>query len=134
MTQDPEQDLAAFVAAAGLGWTEGANLFTGEVRAVGPGVPAEAVFIEALGEEPPEPYLGAGDAYPCEVDFTVRGAPGNREGARQKARALMAALHRATIAGYTIVLLADTLPEHMGMDPVTQCHEYTFSLTLQWEA
>jgi hypothetical protein len=132
MTQNPETDVAAFLAGAGLGLTLGTNLFKGGVLAQGLGVPAEAVFVEAQGGgERPEPYLGAGDMWPTEVEITVRGPAGNRATAHATARTLLETLHRATISGYVMVLAEEGEPEHMEADEA-QCHEYTFSIILQW--
>lgn len=133
MTQDPQLDVATFLAAAGLNLTLGTNLFTGEVLAVSSSVPAESVFVEAQRGERPRPYLGAGNMWPVEVDITVRGPAGNREAARLRARAIRDALHRAAISGYVIVLSVDAEPEHVGADDA-ECHEYTFTLTLEWSA
>lgn len=134
MTQDPETDIAAYLATAvGLELTLGTNLRKGEVLAVSSTVPAECVFVEVQSTEAPEPYLGAGDYWTAEADITVRGPSGNREAARLRARAILEALHRATIPGYVRVVADDSEPEHLGADEA-QCHEYTFTLTLEWSA
>jgi hypothetical protein len=133
MTQDPEVDIPAYMASAGLSLVLGTNLFRGEVLAQGRGVPAEAVFVEVQSSQPPDPFLGSGDYWSAEVDVTVRGAAGAREAARLRARAILHALQRAAITGYVRVVAEDTEPEHLGADEA-QCHEYALSITVEWSA
>lgn len=129
--------MAAHIASLSLTYASvavalGTNLFRGEVQAVGNGVPAAAVFVQALSGPPPEAFLGAMDEWEAEVEVTVRSAPGEREQARTFARGLLARLNRATISGYTRVVSEDTEPEWLERDE-GDMHEYVFSITLEWE-
>lgn len=136
-TQDPQVDVAAHILTLGLSYAGaalalGTNLFRGEVQAVGNGVPGAAIFVQALPGGSPEPYLGALDKWEAEVEVTVRSNPGEREEARAFARELLARLHRATIAGYISCVAEETEPEWQEQDE-GDCHEYVFSITLEWE-
>jgi hypothetical protein len=135
--KDPQVDVAAYIITLGLSYEGvalalGTNLFRGEVQAVGNGVPSAAIFVQALTGDPPEGFLGAEDEWTVEVEVTVRSNPGQREDARAFARGLLARLHRAPITGYTLVVAEDSEPEWVEADE-SDCHEYTFSITVEWE-
>jgi hypothetical protein len=137
MTQDPQSDVAAFLADE-LSRTVGTDLFTGAVLAVGEGVPTDAIFVEAQPGEAPDPVLGASQSeWEAEVEVTVRGAPGDPEGPRVLARSVRDALHLANARGgltsYTLVTCDDSEPEYLEADQ-QQCHEYAVSFTLRWVA
>lgn len=130
-------DVAAYLLTLGLSYEGtalalGANVFRGEVQAVGNGVPPAAIFVQALPGGSPEPYLGALDVWEAEVEVTVRSNPGQREDARTFARGLLARLHRAPITGYISCVVEETEPEWQEQDEA-ECHEYVFSITLEWE-
>lgn len=117
----------------GVALALGTNLFRGEVQAVGNGVPPAAVFVQALPGTPPEAFLGAASTeWEAEVEITVRSNPGQREDARAFARGLLARLHCAAITGYTRVVAEDSEPEWQEQDEA-ECHEYVFSITVEWE-
>jgi hypothetical protein len=137
MTQDPQTDVAAFLATA-LGRTLGTNLFAGPVLAVGEGVPPDAIFVEAQPGEAPDPVLGASQSeWEAEVEITVRGSPGDPEGPRAVARSVRDEVHLANARGgltsYTLVTCDDSEPEYLEADQ-QQCHEYAVSFTLRWVA
>jgi len=137
-SKDPQVDVAAYIVTLGLTYAGASlalatNVFRGEVQAVGNGTPSAAVFVQALQGDPPQAFLGAGTTeWAAEVEITVRSAPGEREAARAFARGLLARLHCAAISGYTRVVAEDTEPEWVEQDE-GGCHEYQFSLTLEWE-
>jgi hypothetical protein len=132
-TQNPEVDVAAFYASAELGLTLGTNLFRGKVLAVGQGVPAAALFVEGQDAEPPQPFLGTGTSYwTGDVDVTARGPPGDRRAAFDAARAALQAFHLATLPGYVRVVSLSSLPRWVEEDEAG-CHEYRFTLSLEWE-
>lgn len=129
---NPEEDVATFLAAAGLGLTLGANLFTGPVLAVGTGVPASAVFCINAPAERPEPFAGSGTStYAADVEVTIRGAPDARGPARALAASIIEALQMATLSGYHLVLVVDSVPEYVKKDQ-QGCHEYAVAVTVEW--
>lgn len=132
MTQDPTVDVAAHLAAAGLDLTLGTNLFMGPVRAQSADVPAAAVFVHAQGGEGPEPYLGAGaSTWEVEVEVTVRAEAQDFNGGRTRARAIIQAVHLATVAGYYSVRSEDAEPDYLEADDAG-CHEWAVAFTVAW--
>lgn len=117
MLKDVAADLAAQLEGAGLGLTEGTNLFVGEIPADETTTPGKAVFlIEAGGTN--EPLLGgqrAGIAEPV-VQARVRGDREGFQAGDQFARDVFAALHLTQPTGYISVQAREARPFYLGSD------------------
>lgn len=134
MTQDPTQDVATHLASAGLSLTVGTNLFMGPVRAAGDGIPQAAVFVHGQGGDAPEPYQGAsGSTWEVEVEVTIRSEPKDFTGGRTRARAILQAIHLASLSGYYSVRSEDAEPDYLEQDDAG-CHEWAVAFTLAWVA
>lgn len=99
--------------------TAGTNLFEGPVRAVGTGVPDEAVFCIVTGGPAPEPFINAGNVVEERVHsllLRVRSEPGEFNSGQTLARSVRDAAHRASISGYLDVSIRECDPAYLGSD------------------
>lgn len=141
---NPGTDIAAALVAATpvggvalvLSPTSGANVFVGPPQPVLAGsVPAQAVFCLAYGgTAPPMPYLdGSGqDWHQSRVQLTVRSEQGDFPGGETLARAVLRALHRAAVAGYTWIISLDSEPIYIAKDE-QGCHRWTINVECGWK-
>jgi hypothetical protein len=105
------------LAAAGLGLTPGVNLFRGRVQPAGGAVPARAVFVLLLGGDASSPYLGsARDWQVHRVQVRVRGEADDYASGQLLATAVVQALHRAALPGFTFALVDSPCADPIGHD------------------
>ncbi|GEL75208.1 hypothetical protein [Myxococcus virescens] len=136
MTQDPESDVATFLAGAGLSLVVGTNLFKGPVRPASDVIPQACVFVRVDAGAEPEPYLGGrttGSVYEADVEVLIRGEPDRYDAPRQVARAVLVALQKASLPGYFSCVVAQSQPDYLDQDD-NQCHEFAVDVTLSWVA
>lgn len=134
MSRAYNEDVAAALAAAGLGLTLGTNLFDEGPAQVQTGVPSEAVFCQSYGDYgTPIRYLqdnyatiGAGiQAKEPRVIVTIRSNPQDIHGGRALARSVRDALHNVPMSGYDAVRIQETDPLHLYQ---TNNSEHVFQL------
>lgn len=114
---DLDAVVVAQLAAAGLGLSAGTNLFRGRVQPAGDFIPARAVFCLLLAGDANVPYLGnTGDWQEQRVQVRVRAAADDYAGGQSLAAAVIAALHRAALPGFTLALVDTPRAAPIGHD------------------
>lgn len=112
------------------------NLFRGPMRAVQPGVPARAVFVNNVGGVAPSRELGTGQAiFRQRVQIMVRGAPDGFTNDEGLARALLEKW-RLTGAGdpdHVSVNPQESEPNYLGQDE-QGCHLWSINLEVVTKA
>jgi hypothetical protein len=93
--------------------------------------PAKSVFLwTSVFQAPPIPHLGtASTSLRSIVNVRVRGSQGGEKEALQRARAVMAKLHRGDVTGLVGVTLRESEPMHLGLDTAKRV-SYQFSLNV----
>jgi hypothetical protein len=138
MANDPEIDLAAYLngktgSQSAVTLAEGTNLFTGPVRPVETGMPAEAVFVLNGGGPPAMPYFSSPISdRQSGVQVRVRSNPGDYAGGSELARDLFALVHEAPLSGYTYVLARQSEPNYLSQDD-QGCHEWSINAIARWQ-
>lgn len=110
---NPEVDLVDLLAAAGLGLTAGTNLFEGPAREPDGTLITSPVVNVQVASSTVDPYFGgptADDYVRATVRVLVRGNRNDYDAARTLARALLAAAHKAQVAGYTKIVALNGEP------------------------
>ena len=132
---NPDQDVAAQLAAAGLGLVVGTNLFTAGPQQVQAGVPSQAVFCVLYGGygAPVRYFNGAlsssagTEAREPRVMVYVRSSRQDYGGGLTLARAVKAALHDVTPpAGYDWIRVEEQEPIFLYQ---TDNAEFVFSMS-----
>jgi len=124
----PEVDIATHLhglSTLGVTYTLQTNMFYGPERpasTVAPIIPEECLFICPIGGSAPEPYLngGATSFYQVTVQLTLRAAVQDFMAGLTKARAILSALHSATVTGYTWCFAQNGDPVYIGPNAVGQ--------------
>ena len=119
MATTPDADVRDHLDTNVAALTTGTNLFNSKLRAVGDGIPVEAVFCMASGGPPPEAYLqgGVGDeARFSAVSCFIRSENRDFSGGQDLARTVRDALHHQDISGYHDVRASETEPIYVGED------------------
>lgn len=134
--KQPEVDVAASLAAAGLG-TVGTSIFYGPPRSpTESGLSSAALWVHPFGGPPPDPFLAAsqsGSFFAGNVQVWTLSAPGNFEGGIVTARAVRDALHTKAPAGYAQCLVLESEPNYLGRNEAQQ-HRWTSNFRLRWQA
>lgn len=130
-------DAAALVGAAlqtaGVG-VVGTTIFVGPAHPDGTGIPVAALFVLPSGGVAPSPYLGTGtDWHEPSLQVYVRSAVNDYAGGLAKARAVVAALQRATPTGCTLCLVGQTEPVYLGRDGQGS-HEFVVNVRVGFDA
>lgn len=132
---DPDQVVVTRLAGAGLSLTEGTNLFRGQVRPAGAGVPVKAVFVEAIGGAVNARFMGSAGKKLREYSVTarVRSDVGDSAGGRTLALQVHAALDHilAPATGYVDALCDQPCPVELGQDALG-AHEWSVNVTLRY--
>lgn len=111
MARSPASDLATFLAAQSLGLTVGTNLFLGLVRAPGPSIPHNSVFITDHAGRPPDRVMSEA--------FEVR-APIAHVKIRNKKYAT-----GATLSGDILDKILDgSVPNYLDVETLQSAAEY----------
>ena len=115
----PDDDVCDKLVSA-LSYVLGTSIFIGPERpssAVAPIIPEVAVFVLSTGGPAPVPYCGTGTSfYRAKVQVCVRDALQSFSNGQTMARAVLAALHGATITGYTYCLAGSSEPDYLGLN------------------
>jgi hypothetical protein len=113
-----EIDIAARLAAAGLGLTLATNLFYGPLRDEG-GAPDASATVLLTGSYPFEPDLGGQDApdlKPLTVQINLRSAANDYAGGSTLANAIVEAVHKRETGEANISWLIQSAPTYLGPD------------------
>jgi hypothetical protein len=113
-----EVDVAARLAAAGLGLTLATNLFYGPLRDEG-AAPDQAVTVLLTGSYPWEPDMGgvsAPDLKPLTVQVNVRSAANDYAGGSTLASACAEAIHKQESGAANVSWEASSAPTYLGPD------------------
>jgi hypothetical protein len=112
---DPPDDLATFIAAAGLSLTKGTNLFVSTLREVSADIPKNAVFLFGSAGASPERTMGeVTEVRHPHVLIRVRWS--SFSSGNTKIRAIQDALQAASISGYLDVVALQAEPLNLGQD------------------
>jgi hypothetical protein len=113
-----EIDVAARLAAAGLGLTLATNLFYGPLRDEGV-APDAAVTVLLTGSYPFEPDLGGKDApdlKPLTVQVNVRSAANDYANGSTLASACVEAIHKQETGSANVSWTVSSAPTYLGPD------------------
>lgn len=117
---------------SGVVLAKATNLFQGPVRPRETVPVMPAVFVHLDGGPAPEGYLGKTVAYRrSDVDVYVRGPADKYRETENLARAILGALHNATVAGYVNILSQVSEPEYLGEDD--HAHEFRIMFVAEWK-
>ena len=113
----PDLNVATLLDGAGLG-TVGTDIFIGGMRPPSSTIPKAALFVLPTGGIGPLPLLdgGAADYSRPTVQILIRGDVGAYIVTQTKARDCLAAVQKATMAGYFQVLARNADPLYLGLD------------------
>ena len=134
----PEEDMVDLIAAAGttLTLTAGTNLFEGPMRhADGTYITRPTVFVAETGAGRLEPYLGGPDADDYSSSIVRVLVVGDSQGysaARTLIREILAAGHKAVVAGYTKIVCIQPSPLFFEDDEGRPVFSLNFSM--EWKA
>lgn len=112
-------DMVTYLAAQIGALTAQTNLFEGPVRAIGTGIPDEAVFCLVTGGPAPEPFVDGGSAVEERTHsllIVVRSEPEEFASGQTLAHSVRDAVHRASIAGYLDISIRECDPAYLGSD------------------
>jgi len=119
MPQNPPLDVATKLQTAGVG-ALGSSIWVGPIRPASSSVPVASVFVTGTGGPRPQRTLGRiTEIRRPTVQVMVRAA--DHDAGLTKAKAVHAALHNSTIAGYGDVEALQPEPIYVGLD--SQEHE-----------
>lgn len=130
-TWEPDSDVAAKLATAGLG-TVGSTIFRGPERAPSGVVPDAAIFVLDSGGFAPVPYLDGGSKadYQHSVQIMIRAKRNDFSTGQAKAAAVRNALHETTISGYVSCYANESTPNFLGFTD-TELIRWTVNLRLR---
>ena len=114
---NPQFDLATHLQTGGHG-TVGTSIFAGPVRASGGGIPEQAIFVREYGGPAPSMRFNGDSIYEFAVQVLVRAKRNETAGGMVRARAALAACHKATVSGYLWCTASQSSPVLMPQDSV----------------
>lgn len=128
----PATDLVAHLTGTN-GLTTGTNLFEGPMRAVGPSMPARAVFVLSSGGYPPMPFQDSSGQEYCRatVQVTIRGDAQSYASTLALAQALRIRIHHATLAGYVELRVREPEPMYIGQDEAAS-HMHVLNVEMEY--
>lgn len=135
MSADPGGDIRAVLTAAGIGLTEGTNLFDGPEQPESTGMPHAAAFVLPYGGAPTVAFLGGTteERFPL-VQILYRSDPDDYNGGEETARDIRDAIHHVSIARavggtYTDCTVQSSAPLYIGIDEHRR-HRWTINAEL----
>lgn len=132
-----EFDIATKLVSASLG-TIGTSLFHCPELAPDTVIPTQAIFVASYSSPAPQPYFASSNNknfYRKMVQVVVRANPGDYENGITRARAVITALHLATVTdsvnsgSYMKVAVLQSEPNFLGQNDM-ECPRWTINVEL----